>query len=1583
MTNLIRLIYHSRNSKICLFRILPVLSILLITFSPFAKGFELTVRDALGTPSTFAVTALDDVEGSMLVDDMVTYTVSVKNQGTSNANATLNVALNGSDITIQEVSGECGTGLKFSCDLGLIPAGESKNVSIKAVPTEVGKVELFAQVTNSASKPMTAKVTTVKSREADLGVSLAANPPTELNPTPETILVESNLMLTLTVTNQGPHTAKNISLINVLPENVRLHSPISTAGGVVCEEIDAKRQMNCTIESLPNGETLTLNFVVVPTIAGELVFFTQLSSSAIDAEKSNNSHTIKVQVKKSSTLDFVETHQNGIDGVQGLEKAFALTISPDGQFIYVVGFFNNAVALFRRNSSDGKLQFIPTPFHGTHDDLQPSAITLSNDGHYAYIASFKENAISVFRRDSSNGTLSFIATYKNGEENIDGLMGAFALVAIDNHLYVAGQRDNAIAIFSQEPETGELHFIEAIRFEEESQSLNGINALAITPTGSHLFATSAKANRLSTFSRDRESGKLKLIQTLTKNTDIQGLKDVNGVIVSPDGQFVYTTARGDNAIAIFSQAQETGLLTFVEAHSNGVNGVEGLLGATGIAISADGQFLYIASTNDHALVTFRRNPNTGQISFIEAQKEGIDEIDGLEGARAVIAFGGFIYVASTSDYAITVFSITRADLSIAISESSASIKMGETLIKTITVKNQGPHQATDVILEGVSTNINLLSLEPSQGDCTTTSEKFNCTLGHLNSGASAEITLKFSPTDIGEITLSATVMAQQFDPSPNDRATETIQAFIESDLSVEQSASAKVATLDTPLTYEITIINHGTELVKNITLRDVIPETARFESAEINGDVCDFDEDSHTVTCTISTLPGNARRVLKIIVTPTTEGVILTNTVMISADVIDPNLANNQATYVAEVPFLNIIKVRHDNTDKNLHNPHVTINGAIIGGSISGDIENQGLISDVHILPESILNGGKLSKTILNEGIIENVLLDGNTIINGGIVRGTIKGFSNAPATLNAQIAAGTQLSNVIIGKNSQISAEAIIGEGVIFMTNRSIPEGLDLTHLLPTITWLFAESVDLSKKFLRDGLTLLEEINAIPELKNNHLVFSQSPDTGNLILPIGKELMVLRPVTIRQGSKEDALNPRMDIHPDGEVTFTTKTGLQIIAVPTVQNQTAMQVVLKEIGLTEFELTIEGNLKVKIGGKTITVRPDLYSYSTDLPLELGLVPSSMAGLSELVFRFKDAYGVNRQQKFYPVPANKAELRSKLQGYPGATAVTFFNNGKVSLKIGSRTYSAVFDYLPTSGSMNTVTQLLFIPDRNGDGSEDLRIFYANGDEQVLYLMPFPEIAVGIQEIIEKMPLADYAISQDIHGNYLLSQGVEQLLMTVSTITKVDDETPPGMEIQADGSVIFITASGLKVTMQPTMQNLPALKEALRAYEITGLTVDKKNGNITIPYDETITATARPELTSTPAWFAMQLGLHVISTNLPGVLNFMLVYLDDMGQKRQQFLFPAAKYPHALYGFFKAMPGVTDVTFNNNGTVSVEKENKLDFKGIFSYAVETNPATTGNIQFINIPDLNGDKIDDFAVKYETGEKQVIYQIPKVSF
>ena len=125
-----------------------------------------------------------------------------------------------------------------------------------------------------------------------------------------------------------------------------------------------------------------------------------------------------------------------------------------------------------------------------------------------------------------------------------------------------------------------------------------------------------------------------------------------------------------------------------------------------------------------------------------------------------------------------------------------------------------------------------------------------------------------------------------------------------------------------------------------------------------------------------------------------------------------------------------------------------------------------------------------------------------------------------------------------------------------------------------------------------------------------------------------------------------------------------------------------------------------------------------------------------------------------------------------------------------------------------------------------------------------------MAADIQAI-EAVETAGYVVSQALQGNYQLVQGDTQLLMIVSSVKQVNDDTPPSMEIQSDGSVIFITASGSEITMQPTTQDLPALQVALHDYGISKVIVED-NGNLTIPINDAISATARPDLSSTPAW-----------------------------------------------------------------------------------------------------------------------------------
>jgi DNA-binding beta-propeller fold protein YncE len=101
-----------------------------------------------------------------------------------------------------------------------------------------------------------------------------------------------------------------------------------------------------------------------------------------------------------------------------------------------------------------------------------------------------------------------------------------------------------------------------------------------------------------------------------------------------------------------------GGLTFVEAEFDGVGGVDGLWEARGVTVSPDGQHVYVASQWDHAVAVFSRNPTTGELTFVEAEFDGVGGVDGLAGARRVVVSsdGQHVYVASKDDDAVAAFS---------------------------------------------------------------------------------------------------------------------------------------------------------------------------------------------------------------------------------------------------------------------------------------------------------------------------------------------------------------------------------------------------------------------------------------------------------------------------------------------------------------------------------------------------------------------------------------------------------------------------------------------------------------------------------------------------------------------------------------------------------------------------------------------------------------------------------------------------------------------------------------------------------------------------------------------------------------
>jgi len=1554
-----------------------------------------TQQTAVSNQETDLVVTLAGAPNPAFLERNIQYTMTVTNNGPSQATGVLIKQELPASVTFVSAQGNRGeictpdtnTPQILNCTIGPLNIDETVTVVTEVTPQVTGQINSTVTVRSDYFDPVadnnTASVAiNVGQFQADLNLTVTD--------TPDPVMVGDAITYELTIINNGPDPATAINLLNTLSSQVTLQTPPTITPNEIgggCTEANAAGEFSCTLSSLPLQGTATIRFSVLTNAAGVINNTTQLTAGEFDPNETNNTVVTETRVNNPATLFFVDAQRDGLAGVQGLRGVMKIATSPDDQQVYAAGFSDNALVVFNRNSSSGQLNFaqvLRDDSNGIDGLAGASAVALSPDGSFVYATGFTDRAVSVFRREA-NGLLSFITTYKNGNNGIDGLSGAFALVVTENQVYVAGNSDDAIAVFNRNLATGELTFQQALRFTEPTQNLDGINALALTPDGLQLLATHFNANRLSVFNRDSNNGQLTLLQTLTNNIGgIQGLTQVNNVLASPDGKHVYTVSGGtDNALTVFNRQAETGELTFATLYRDGVDGVDGLASATGLAISPNGSYLYVASPNDNTLTAFQRDATTGQLTFMDSRLDGVDEVDGLGGARSVAlsSTGAHIYVAGFNDNAVAILTVATADLSLTMTDSADPINIGENIAYTLKVTNNGPHSATQIQLTDILPNsVELISFNPSQGSCTpsVTNDQVTCALGNLKAGNQLNISIVVAANQPGELLNQAEVTAQEFDPNTNT-ASETTQVVARADLGLTITASPTPAKIHSELTYTITVTNAGPDSAQAINLTSQLPVQVQWISAKLDREniACPYDNNTRQVTCELSNLAAGASTTLALVVKPTTEGVILTTVANLNAATTDPDATNNRVTHTNEVSF-NIIEDTRDNQGQTLANYKIAPTGAIIGGNISGTIINQGLISEVHILPNTtVTGGGKLSKTITNEGIIDTAQLLSNTVINGGTVQGKITGFPTAPAMLNVTIAPNTQLSYVTLGAGSQLDASVTLGAGVRFASAGNIPAGINLTPTLPIIIEPITQSqaINLTTDIVIDG-HLLNAINAIPLLQDNGLVFTQSLETGVIFLAVAEEHTVLLPVTVTQAAP--GATPDITLHSDGSATFTVAGGRQIFAQPAIQAPAALQTALETLGFNQLMVGTDGNLTIAAGNTQFKARPDLHSQASSPLLALGLetVPSpQLQGLSEIILRFVDSNEKWRQQTLYPVSVNAQEVGSLLQGFPGATAVTFYNNGKVSVKIGGRTYSGVFDYSVQLGSPGTVTQMIPMTDSNGDGSDDIRIVYANGEQQMLYIMPFPEVAADIQTIPE-IQNQGYIISQDINGHLSLVQGDTRLLLKTTRMVSLTTSQSPQLRIASDGSVEFITESGLQVLTQPQIQNMTALQEALTPLGINNI-ISETNGNLTLVTTTGGTISARPDLEATSAWLSMPLGLQALPTLLPGVLTSMLVFRDETGTKRQQNIYPAAKYPHEILNFLNNLPGINQVTLDNSGVLTVTGEN-LTFQGIFAYGIETNVAT-GSLQIIPQLDANGDNIDDITVIYSTGEKQIIYQIP----
>jgi uncharacterized repeat protein (TIGR01451 family) len=90
--------------------------------------------------------------------------------------------------------------------------------------------------------------------------------------------------------------------------------------------------------------------------------------------------------------------------------------------------------------------------------------------------------------------------------------------------------------------------------------------------------------------------------------------------------------------------------------------------------------------------------------------------------------------------------------------SGASVEVGESFTYTMILTNNGPGDATDVILnDPLPAQVDFVSFTTSQGDCTAVNDVVNCTLGDMLHGQSATVTVTVLAVATGDAVNTATV----------------------------------------------------------------------------------------------------------------------------------------------------------------------------------------------------------------------------------------------------------------------------------------------------------------------------------------------------------------------------------------------------------------------------------------------------------------------------------------------------------------------------------------------------------------------------------------------------------------------------------------------------------------------------------------------------------------------------------------------------------------------------------------------------------------------------------------------------------
>lgn len=765
------------------------------------------------------------------------YTVNVLNYGPSTATNVIVTNYLPLSVTNVVVTTSQGTGHVLGTnvwtELGNIETNTTATYTIKVTPKEVGQITATTFVSSDMLDPITSNnrttVTSVVGPSADLGVTIKG----DANP----VLVNGNVTYTITVVNNGPSKATDVSMTYIYPTAANFVSSSASQGTL---DGSSSGLVVGNLGSLDSGASATVTIVMQYSAEGSLTSSVSVSAGQSDAVSANNTASIKtsfmppvVILSEGSKLLLNESivPANGVvEAGETVTVSFGITNQGTLAATNVVAQLQlgGGVLMPQINYSNGVAPLVLQSF-GT---ILPGTVS--------------SNAFNFTAVSTNIGTIqaSMLVQYTQFGSNV--------VVTVP--------------FTFQMPQTTSFANQTSISIPDQGDA---------DPYPSKIEVSGV-------------SGTVKKVTATLVNFGHTSPHDVSVLLVSPNGRSSVLMAHPSKNNGLSSG--QTVTLTFDDEASSVIPPTESLITGSfrpakympNVEFSEDApEGPYVASLSEFGGF----DPNGTWKLYVT------DDTPGDLGSIA----GGWILSVTTVDPVNPM-----ADLEISAVASTNSVLMGTNVKLTLTVTNAGPSIASDVLLTNVmpaglsfvSSSVagqvngntfttSLGSLAPSNGMVVviTALVNLNGSFTNVASVGSPEI-------DFCTVNDSAEVSVTGMKPT--------------ADLEVSILDYAEKITTDSTLNYSVQVANAGPNDAVNVILTNILPSGFKFVSANPSQGTSSYNDTTKCMVTSFGTISSGSVGIVTVNLMPGSVG-LATNMFVAVTDSTDTNLGNNVAGFVTTV----------------------------------------------------------------------------------------------------------------------------------------------------------------------------------------------------------------------------------------------------------------------------------------------------------------------------------------------------------------------------------------------------------------------------------------------------------------------------------------------------------------------------------------------------------------------------------------------------------------------------------------------------------------------------------------------------------